>query len=122
MTKYYPKYPKTGISQLSDCFGTWVRPHSMWNVMLKTLDYFLCFSRHDLGFLGSVSPNYPTAHLYTCIKQVYITQPSESLDTRVKVNLMWNVELTFGLLFMSHFIWFDFLSVCSFFNENIHYY
>ena len=24
----------------------------MWNVMLKTLDYILCVSTHDLGYLG----------------------------------------------------------------------
>ena len=54
---YYPRYPKSSITQPSDCLGTWIRPHSMWNVMLKILNDFLCVSRHDLGYLGPVSPN-----------------------------------------------------------------
>ena len=54
----------------------------MWNVMLKTLDYFLCVSRHDLRYLGPVSPNCPNAQI-----------PVKQVDTRVKTNLVWNVEL-----------------------------
>ena len=64
----------------------------MWNVMLKIPDYFLCVSsRHDLGYLGPVFPNYPNTQIHA--KQVYITQPLDGLDTRVKANLMGNVEL-----------------------------
>ena len=59
----YPKYPKTSINQPSDCFGTLVRPHSMWNVMLKTLDYFSFVSTHDLGNLGPVYPSFPNAQI-----------------------------------------------------------
>ena len=64
----YLKYAKTSITQPLDCLGTWVRLHSLWNVMLKTLDYFLCFSTHDLGYLGPVSLNCPNAQIP--VKQV----------------------------------------------------
>ena len=40
-----------------------VRPDLMWKVELKTMDYFRCVPQHDLGYLGSVSPNLPDAQI-----------------------------------------------------------
>ena len=55
--------PKTSITEHRDCCSIWVRPHLMWNVMLKTLNYFLCVSRQDLWYLGPVSPNCDNAQI-----------------------------------------------------------
>ena len=61
----------------------------MWNLKLKTLDYFPCVPVHDLKHLGPVSQNCPnTEYLETGI-----AQPTESPETRVKSHLMWNKEL-----------------------------
>ena len=57
------KYTKTGITQLSDDLDRKVRPHLMWNLELKTMDYFLCVPAHDLGYLSPVSPNSPDAQI-----------------------------------------------------------
>ena len=54
---YYPNTHKTDITEPSDDFGIRLRPHLMLNEKLKSLDYFLCGSVHDLGYLGPVSPN-----------------------------------------------------------------
>ena len=61
----------------------------MWNVKLKTLDYFSCVASYNLGYLGQLSPNF--SNLRISVKQ--LTKLSESLGTRVKPNLMWNVKL-----------------------------
>ena len=89
---FSPNYPnisnglkQVAITQPSDCLGTWITPHSMWNMV--TLDCLLCASRHDLGYFDPVFLNC----LDTC--KISITQPVEGLNTRVKANLMGNVEL-----------------------------
>ena len=53
---YYPSTKKTGITQSLDDLGRRVRHHLMWNVELKTMNYFRCVPPHDLGYLGPVSP------------------------------------------------------------------
>ena len=90
----YPKMPipttqKTVVTQsLGDlCRG--VRPYLMWKVELKTMDYFRCVLPHDLGCLGLVSqiylmPKYPKAG---------ITQPTDSVYTRLRSDWMWNLLL-----------------------------
>ena len=58
-----PKYPKKGITQSSDDVGRRVRPHLMWNVELKTMDYFRHVHPHDLEYLGPVFPNLSDAQI-----------------------------------------------------------
>ena len=50
---------ETGIIQPTEDLDTSIRSHLMWNKEMKTLDYFLCDSVHDLGDLGPVHPNCP---------------------------------------------------------------
>ena len=70
---YFPKLPwclnthKAGITEPSNHLGVIVRPHLISD-KLKTLDYFLCVSTHDLGYLGPVSPNWPNTRV--SVKQV----------------------------------------------------
>ena len=42
---------------IPDGFETRVTPHWMWNVEVKTLNYFLCAPLCGLGYFGSVFPN-----------------------------------------------------------------
>ena len=84
-----PTTQKTVVTQsLGDlCRG--VRPYLMWKVELKTMDYFRCVGPHDLGYLGLVSqiylmPKYPKAG---------ITQPTDSVCTRLRSDWMWNLLL-----------------------------
>ena len=58
-----PSTQKTGITQPSDDLGRRARPHLMWNVELKTMDYFRHVPPHDLGYLGPISPNLPDAQI-----------------------------------------------------------
>ena len=60
---YCPSTQNTGITQSLDDLGNRVRPHLMWNVELKTMDYFRHVHPHDLGYLGPVSPNLPDAQI-----------------------------------------------------------
>ena len=82
-------YTKTSITQPSDCLCTWVRPCSMWNMMLKTLDYFFV----SLDMIWGTWAQFPQITLM-CIStcKTGIIQPSEGLDNRLKANLMWNLE------------------------------
>ena len=50
---YGPSTQKTGVTQYSDDLNRRVRPYLMWNVELKTLDYFRCVLLHDLRYLSS---------------------------------------------------------------------
>ena len=68
-----PSTQKTGITQLNYQMildGRKVRPHLIWNVELKTLDYFRCVLSHDLGIWVQfpqiyLMPKYPkTAILF----------------------------------------------------------
>ena len=47
---------KAGITWPSENLDTRVRSHFMWNVVLKTLDYFLCLPSHALECLNPVFP------------------------------------------------------------------
>ena len=62
----------------------------MWNLMLKTLHYFLCLPAHDLEYLGPVSSNCLNAQIPL---KASIVQTSGGLNTWVKPNLMWDLEL-----------------------------
>ena len=54
---------QTDITQSLDDLGRRVRPHLMWNIQLKTMDYFRCVLPHDLGYFIQVSPNLPDAKI-----------------------------------------------------------
>ena len=47
---------KAGITWPSENLDTRVRSHFKWNVVLKTLDYFLCLPSHALECLNPVFP------------------------------------------------------------------
>lgn len=47
---------KAGITWPSENLDTRVRSHFMWNVVLKTLDYFLCLPSYALECLNPVFP------------------------------------------------------------------
>ena len=87
---YFPKCPycsithKRSITEPSDDFDMRLRPHLMLNKELKSLDSFLCFLVHDLGYLGC----FPKLPQYPSTWETGITQLTEALDTRVKFHLM----------------------------------
>ena len=54
-----PNTCKTSINQPLEALYTRVKANLMWNVQLKTLDYFSCVHAYDLGYLGPISPNIP---------------------------------------------------------------
>ena len=87
----YPSTCETGIAWPIEGPDTRVRSNLMWNKELKTLDYFSCVLAHDLGYSGPVSPNCPNT--WVPVKQVYIIQPTEGLDTSIRSHLMQNKEL-----------------------------
>ena len=51
------------LTKPSDDLGRRVRPHLMWNVELKTMDYLRCVPPHDIGYLDPVSPNLHDAQI-----------------------------------------------------------
>ena len=54
-----PKYLQNNETQPLETLNTRVKANLMWNVELKTLDYFSCVSVQDLGYSSQVSPNCP---------------------------------------------------------------
>ena len=81
---------QTGIAQASDGLDTWVWFHLIWNIGLKTLNYFLCFPVHDLGYLDTVSPKFPYCPKYQKIGR---TRSWDGVANRVKLRLIWIIEL-----------------------------
>ena len=81
---------QTGITQASDGLDTWVWFHLIWNIGLKTLNYFLCFPVHDLGYLDTVSPKFPYCPKYQKIDR---TRSWDGFANRVKLRLIWIIEL-----------------------------
>ena len=73
------------MNQPSDSLETLVRPHSMWNVKLKTLDYFSCFPVHGLEYLDPASLNRP--------------------NTQIPVNLLEGLTLAWGLIWCKICSW-----------------
>ena len=49
------KNPKTGETQPSNGFYTWVRLQLLWNVEFNTFDEFLYIQDYDLRYLGPIS-------------------------------------------------------------------
>ena len=52
---FLPKNPKTGETQPSNGFYTWVRLQLLWNVEFNTFDEFLYIQDYDLRYLGPIS-------------------------------------------------------------------
>ena len=52
---FLPKNPKTGETQPSNGFYTWVRLQLLWNVEFNTSDEFLYIQDYDLRYLGPIS-------------------------------------------------------------------
>ena len=83
----FPKLPQcpntceTSITQALEGLDTRGKANLMWNLKLKTLDYFSCVPVHNLGYLGSVSPNL-RQYLGNC--ETGIIQPTEDLDTSIR--------------------------------------
>ena len=49
------KYTKAGINWPSDGLYILPRLHLIWNVEFNTLDDFLCYSAHNMGYLSPIS-------------------------------------------------------------------
>ena len=62
----------------------------MWNKDLKTLDYFLYDSVHNLGVFG---PFFTKLPLCSSTQKTDITQSSDDLGRRVRPHLLWNFKL-----------------------------
>ena len=58
-----PTAQKTVVTQSLGDLCRRVRPYLLWKVELKTMDYFRRVPPHDLGYLGSISPNLPDAQI-----------------------------------------------------------
>ena len=67
------KYCKAAVTRPPNGFYTWLRPHLMWNIELKTLNYFLRNPTHDFCYLGLVSPNFP--NMPNTIKRIGKREP-----------------------------------------------
>ena len=104
-------------SEPSDGLYTWVRPHEMQNLDMKTMNYFPCVS---LATILGISIQYPQIALNWSPKyaNIGITQTSDSLQTWLRPHWMWNLELKieyafgvsitiiwgFGLMALRHWI------------------
>ena len=86
---FWPAFPKlpqspntseSSIALLSQGLGTRLRPHLMWNMELKTLDYFSCNPAHDLRYSGTVFLNCP--NIRVPVKQVKFDLQRALLDVK----------------------------------------
>ena len=79
-------------SEPSDGLHTWVRPHAMQNLDMKTMDYF---PRVSLAMILGTWIQYPQIALNWSPKyaNIGITQPSDGLQTWLRTHWMWNLEL-----------------------------
>ena len=75
----------------------------MWNVELKTLDYFSCVSVHDLGYSDPVSPNCPNTQVP--VKQLQLDPQRPWHKRKISFDVKQGAE-DFGLLFMCPYTWF----------------
>ena len=91
-----PKLPQylsaceTGVIRSTQGLDTRVRSHLMWSKELKTLDYFLCDSVHDVMVFGPLFPKLPEC---ASTQKISITQSLDDFGRWVGPHLMWNVEL-----------------------------
>ena len=67
---FLPKNPKTGETQPSNGFYTWVRLQLLWNVEFNTFDEFLYIQDYDLRYLGPIS--WTCSGVQNTLKQVQI--------------------------------------------------
>ena len=63
-----PKYPKTDIAPPSDSCVPGLRPHLMWNIDLKVLDYFASVLAYGVRYFDLVSLN--CAYVPNNLKQI----------------------------------------------------
>ena len=89
-----PKYTKTGITQLSDGLGTWVRPHLTRKVEVSTFNGFLCMT--ILLWFEVFASNVPK------LPQFPKYSTTDDLETWLRHHLMWNFKLkTLNYLYVS---------------------
>ena len=93
-------FPKLPWSSSTHKAGITESPRSPWHKSktssdemlieeLKTLDYFWCLC----AWFGVFGPSLPKLPKYPSTHEIGITQPTDSLDTRVRPHLTWNKDL-----------------------------